>query len=104
MSIVFVRTAGPVQWHVNRSPSGQWIGFCEQLGLIEEGKSLDDLRLNIKRSIQRLMEGLTSNGEFDSCLRERGWRGMPAAGEPPQDPPRYRMPIQLVVHRGYTKR
>jgi hypothetical protein len=29
---------------------------------------------------------------------------MPAVGKPQQDPAQYRMPIQLVVHRGYTKR
>jgi|SRR5262249_51855357 len=104
MSIVIIRTDGPVQWHINFSSSGQWIGVCEPLGLTEEGKSLDDLRLNIDRSIQRLMEDLTSTGEFESFLTERGWRGMPAAGKPPQDPPQYRLPLQLVVHCGYTKR
>jgi hypothetical protein len=91
-----------VQWHVNLSSSGQWIGVCESLGLTEEGKSLDHLRQNIERSIQRLMEDLTSTGEFDSFLIERGWRA--DVGTPPQDPAKYEMLIQLVVHRGYTKR
>jgi len=50
------------------------------------------------------MEDLISTGEFASFLRERGWRGMLAAGKPQQGPAQYRMRIQLVVHRGYTKR
>jgi len=104
VSIVIVETNGPVEWQVNLSSPRQWIGVCEPLGLTAEGDSLDDLRQNIERSIQRLMEHLNSTGEFDSFLRERGWRGMPAAGKPQQDPAQYRMPIQLVVHRGYTKR
>ena len=104
MNIVIVWTDGPVQWHVNLSSSGEWIGVCEPLGLTEEGKSLDDLHQNIQQSIQRLMEHLTSTGEFDSFLRERGWRGMPAVRRRQPDPAQYRMPIQLVVHRGYTKR
>jgi hypothetical protein len=91
-----------VQWHVNVSSLGQWIGVCEPLGLTEEGKSLDDLRQNIERSIQRLMEHLTSTGEFDSFLIERGWRA--TVGTRQQDPAKYEMLIQLVVHRGYTKR
>jgi len=104
VSIVIVQTDGPVQWHVNLSVSGQWIGVCDPLGLTEEGRSLGDLRQNIERSIQRLMEDLTSTGEFESFLRKRGWRGMPATGQLQQDPAQYRMPIQLVVHFGYTKR
>jgi len=68
------------------------------------GKSLNDLHQNIQRSIQRLMEHLTSTGEFDSFLRERGRRGMLAVGKPRQGPAQYRIPIQLVVHRGYMKR
>ena len=103
MNIVIVWTDGPVQWHVNLSSSGEWIGVCEPLGLTEEGKSLDDLHQNIQRSIQRLMEHLTSTGEFDSFPRERGWRGMLAVGKPQHGPAQYQMPIQLVVHRGYTK-
>jgi hypothetical protein len=93
-----------VQWQVNRCSSGQWIGLCEPLGLTAEGKSLKDLGQNIERSIQRLMEDLTSTGEIDSFLSARGWRGMPAARRRQQDPTRYQMPIQLVVHFGYTKR
>jgi len=104
VSIVIVRTDSPVKWHVTLSSFGRWIGVCEPLGLTAEGKSLEDLRQNIERSIQRLMEQLTSTGEFDSFLAERGWRGMPAAGEPQQHSAQYRIPIQLVVHRGYTKR
>ena len=104
MSIVIVETDGPVQWQVNLSSSGQWIGVCERVGLAAEGKSLENLRENIEQSIQRLMENLTSSGEFDSFLTERGWRGMLAPGEPQQGPAQYRMPIQLIVHFGYTKR
>lgn len=104
MSIVIVQTDGPVQWQVNLSSSGQWVGVCEPLGLTAEGKSLENLRQNIERSIQRLMEDLASTGEFDSFLTERGWRGMLAAGKRQQDPAQYRMPIQLIVHFGYTKR
>ena len=104
MSIVIVETDGPVQWQVNLSSSGRWIGVSQPLGLTAEGKSLEDLRQNIERSIQRLMENLTSTGEFDSFLTERGWRGMLGEGEPQQGPAQYRMPIQLIVHFGYTKR
>ena len=102
VNIVIVETDGPVRWHVNLTSSGQWIGVCEALGLTAKGKSLDDLRQSVEWSIQRLMEELTSMGEFDSFLRDRGWRGMPGVGKPPQNGAQYQIPIQLVIHFGYT--
>ncbi len=68
-----IQIQATINWLVQRTPSGAWVGVCDPLGLTVEASDEVELRSVIGEAQHYLFLDLLEDGELDRFLRERGW-------------------------------
>ena len=89
-----IRIESPVVWHASPGKSPDlWVGSCEQLGIVMQATSLDELRSLAKESVQLLIEDLLEDGEVEEFLQQKGVKYSKDEG----DEAEVQVPWQLVA-------
>ena len=77
--------------------SDVWIGECDALGVIVEGKSLDDVQTATDEALSLLFEDLLEDNELDDFLRDRGWALIDPVPDLEEATARHiRVPVEMV--------
>lgn len=96
---VTITLQSQLQWKAGLNPeSGRWIAVCDEMNLVMEANSLDELHSLINEAIQILLMDLLRDNELDRYLRERGWKALNVPRKLPADEDlRFDVPWELVA-------
>ena len=84
-----------VIWRAAQSKrSAVWVADCEDLGLVVEADSLDDLYSSIMENMELLFSDLLEEGDLDEFLGEKGWQ---YSGNAKAPEPRFYIPWHLMT-------
>lgn len=87
-----------VTWRAVRSKrSPVWVGTCQDLGLVAEAESLDELYSSVMETMDLLFHDLVKEGDLDEFLSEKDWQ---YSGNPNVHEPRFFIPWQIMVAAG----
>jgi hypothetical protein len=83
-------------WNVERTPSGNLVAACDEVGLTMQAESQDELASLIHEGLYALFADLLEDGELDAFLRARGWGvRAPLPLTMPEDGVQFDVPFRL---------
>ncbi len=88
-----------VAWHVSQSAPNRWIAVCEELNVVTEGSSLDEIHDLIPETMGLLFGDLLTDSELDSYLRQKGWQTTTPLPHDAHDV-EFDLPFQMITEGG----
>ena len=68
-----IRIEGRIEWKIDSTESGPWVGFCDALKLTAQADTWGELMQDIEWAMGSVFEDLLETGDLERFLEERGW-------------------------------
>ena len=96
MATITVPIQAKVFWVVAQDKrSHYWVAQCPPLQIVAEGKTFSELTEVIDECLQALFSELVQTGDFESFLREHGWKAMTPLPTNARTSVRFDIPYEL---------
>jgi hypothetical protein len=83
--MTIIQIDGKTEWKVARTRGGQLLGVCDALGLTVETDTWANLAEDIAQTLNAMLHDLTSSGDLERFLYDRGWRPVGQTPKPSEE-------------------